>query len=255
VSQYAKQPWINLYTERWLKTPIQETNGELTAREKGTPQGGVVSPLLANIYLHHAFDMWMAAELATVPFERYADDIVIHCKTKEQAKYVLNRIVSRLQAWDLELNPDKTRIVYCKDSNRLGSHTDTKFDFLGYTFQQREVRSKDGKKFASFSPAMSDTARKEKSEQIRDWRLQRRTDLNVQQLAALCNQQVRGWQYYGMYTRAKFLHLLLPINLKLVKWAQRKYRFNKGEAWNWLRGVQRREPDLFAHWKLGLRFA
>lgn len=180
--------------------------------------------------------------------------VIIHCKTERQAKYILNRIVSRLSLWNLDLNLEKTILAYCKDSNRKDNHMCTKFFFLGYTFQQREVRGRDGKRFASFSPAMSSSAKRSKSKQIRDWQIQRRTDLSVQQLAALCNPQIEGWRYYGMFTKAKFLHLLRPINFKLVKWAQRKYRMSKAEACLWFGRLHRREPTMFAHWKLGLRF-
>lgn len=246
-------PWVLLYTERWLKAPIQETDGTLSVREKGTPQGGVISPLLANIYLHHAFDEWMKERFSYVPFERYADDIVVHCKTEAQAKFVLTCIVERLNAWKLELHPEKTRIVYCKDDNRKGTHTNTKFDFLGFTFCAREARNKrDGRKFGNFLPAMSDKARKEKRSQINKWNLQRRTDLSIKELAELCNAEIRGWGYYGAFYKTKFLQVLLSINLKLVKWVKRKYNKSTNEAWKWLKRVCSREPTLFAHWKMGL---
>lgn len=255
VQTHTETPWVLMYIERWLKAPMQECNGELSVRDKGTPQGGVISPLLANIYLHHAFDSWMAARYANIPFERFADDIVIHCKTKAQAEYLLREIAKRLTAWKLELHPEKTRIVYCKDDRRTEDHSNTKFDFLGYTFQCREVRARDGRRYGGFTPAMSSKAWREKSEQIRKWELQRRTDLSIDELADLCNPQIRGWRYYGMFTQAKLRHLLNPINFKLVKWAQRKYRLNKHGAVSWLKGLCLREPNLFAHWEIGLRLS
>lgn len=252
VRTHADQTWQVLYIERWLKAPIQEMNGELRERTKGTPQGGTISPLLANIYLHHAFDEWMAKELPAIPFERYADDIVMHCQTKAQAQVVLRKITSRLQEWKLELHPEKTRIVYCKDDNRPGNHTHEEFDFLGFTFRQRECRGKDGKRFGGFVPAVSKDARKKMAKEIREWQLQRRTDLSIKELAEICNEQIRGWNYYGMFYKTKFLMVLQPINHKLLKWVMRKYRKNSRQAWRWLKGVSYREPKLFAHWSIGL---
>jgi RNA-directed DNA polymerase len=254
VRKHAPNPWITLYVERWIRARIQESNGEISERNVGTPQGGVVSPLLANMYLHHAFDEWMKERHPYCPFERFADDIVIHCRTESQAQYILSQIRSRLDTWKLELHPVKTRIVYCKDTNRNLHFANTSFDFLGFTFQQRKARGKFGL-FAGFTPAMSQENWREKSKQIRDWQLQRRTNCDIGQLAKICNDEIRGWTYFAMFGKAKFLHMLLPINFKLVKWAQRKYRLNKGEAWNWIAGIQRREPNMFTHWKLGLRLS
>jgi len=246
--------WLLLYIERWLKAPIQETNGNLCARDKGTPQGGTISPLLANIYLHHAFDEWMAANFPHVPFERYADDIVVHCKSKAQAEYTLEQIATRLRQWKLALHPEKTRIVYCKDSNRTGSHTQEEFDFLGFTFRARKARnSKDGRLFRGFLPAISKKAKAKIGNEIRKWKLQTRSDLSINELAELGNAAVRGWcNYYGMYYRSELLKVLRPINLKLLKWTKRKYRKNARDAWAWLLGICRRQPKLFAHWYHGL---
>lgn len=256
VSQHTQLTWILLYIERWLKAPVQEKNGEVRERDKGTPQGGAISPLLANIYLHHAFDEWMKKQFPSVPFARFADDIVVHCNTLKQAQYVLKQIAARLALWKLELHPEKTRIVYCKDSNRRGNHPDVQFDFLGFTFRQRQARGRDGRKFGSFIPAMSDRARKEKKEIIREWQLQRRTDLSIKELASLCNAQLRGWcNYYGMFYPSKLKHLLVPINWKITKWVKKKYRKGTREALRWLKAVIEREPKLFAHWEFGVVLA
>ena len=253
VRMHTDCTWLLLYIERWLKAPVQEKDGKLCAREKGTPQGGAASPLLANIYLHHAFDEWMAKEFPSTPFERFADDVVVHCKSEAQAKDILSQITGRLETWKLELHPEKTRIVYCQDSNRTGSYAHVEFDYLGFTFRQREARSRNGKTFGGFLPAISNKARKRIGKQIRDWKLQRRTDLSIQELATLINGEVRGWSnYYGMFYRTKLLQVLNPITFKLLKWVKRKYRKSTNEALRWIRGICRRTPQLFAHWTLGL---
>jgi len=254
VKKHTDCKWLLLYIERWLKAPIQELDGNLHTREKGTPQGGVISPLLANIYLHHAFDEWMTEIFPSVPFERYADDIVVHCRTRAQATFVVRAIANRLQVWKLELHSGKTRIVYCKDSNRTGSHEHVEFDFLGFTFRCREVQNpKTGKRFGGFTPAISRKAGRRIRKKINAWRLQRRTDLSLQELADMCNKKVRGWyNYYSMFTKSKVLQTLLPINFKLITWVRRTYKKSTYQAWQWLRGVNRRNPKLFAHWEIGL---
>jgi hypothetical protein len=216
--------------------------------------GSVISPLLANIYLHHAFDEWMSAKFPTVPFERYADDIVVHCKSKAQAEHVLDQIATRLRQWKLELHPEKTRIVYCKDSNRTGSHTHEEFDFLAFTFRARKARNtRDGRLFRGFLPAIGKKAKAKISNEIREWKLQKRTDLSITKLAELGNATVRGWcNYFEMYYPGEFQKVLRPINLKLLKWTKLKYRKNARDAWAWLRRICRRQPELFAHWQHGL---
>jgi group II intron reverse transcriptase/maturase len=255
VKRHTDCKWLLLYIERWLKAPIEEKNGELRTREKGTPQGGVISPLLANIFLHHAFDEWMAKEFESVPFERYADDAVVHCRSKAQAEFVLRQIERRLREWKLELHPEKTRIVYCKDSNRTEDHENVEFDFLGFTFKCRKlINQKTGKKFGGFAPAISKKASRKIRKKINAWQLQRRTDLTLQEQAERCNRKVRGWfNYYGMFSKSVFLQLLFPLNRKLAKWARRKYKKSIRKAWRWLRGVNHRNPTLFVHWSLGVR--
>jgi RNA-directed DNA polymerase len=229
--------------EGWQPTKSTERNTE----------GGVASPLLANIFLHHAFDEWIGEKFPTVPFARYADDIVVHCKTEKQAKYVLHCIRERLQLWHLELHPEKTKIVYCKDGQRTGKYPQEEFDFLGFTFRQRTSRGQGGRLFMGFLPAISKKASKDKAEKIRSWKIQKRTDLALKDLAQMCNPKVRGWiNYYGAFYKAKLVTVLLPINWKLAKWAKRKYNLPMREAWKWLAGVCRKCPQLFAHWKFGL---
>jgi RNA-directed DNA polymerase len=249
VRKHTDCKWILLYAERWLKAPIKELTGELTMPGKGTPQGGVVSPLMANIFLHHAFDVWMSEKFPAVPFARYADDAVAHCKSEAQAKYVLYCIRRRLQEWKLELNPDKTRIVYCKDSNRHGNHNHESFDFLGFTFRQRAARNRDGQVFGSFLPSVSKKARRRMKDTIKRWCLQRWTDRSLQELADICNPVLRGWiNYYGPFDKRGIIAVLWPINFKLAKWARAKYRKNRSQSWEWLERVKERAPNLFAHW-------
>jgi hypothetical protein len=177
---------------------MQMPDGTLLAREKGTPQGSPISPLLANLFMHYAFDRWMDREFPGCPFERYADDIVAHCDTEDQACKLRAAIADRLGPLGLELHPEKTKIVYCKDANRRGNAEHTSFDFLGYTFRGRLARGRRGF-FVSFLPAMSTKAKKAKGQQIRAWHLNRRTGTDLSGLAGAINPQVRGWiNYYGV---------------------------------------------------------
>jgi group II intron reverse transcriptase/maturase len=227
-------------------------------RTKGTPQGGVVSPLLANLFLHYAFDMWMQRNFPSVPFERYADDALVHCGSERQAKKVLDAIRDRLKECGLELHPMKTRIVYCQDSDRRGKYEYIGFDFLGYTFQPRRAKNRYGKFFVSFLPAISAKAAKAIRVTIREWRLaSTRNNQSLEDLAQLINPVVRGWiNYYGRYYRSKCVQVLRHVNLALAAWARRKYkrfRRRERESMYWLGRIARRDPNLFALWQLGVR--
>jgi RNA-directed DNA polymerase len=254
VGKYTNSPWILLYVRRWLEAPIQLEDGTLLPRQKGTPQGGVASPLIANIFLHLAFDEWMQKTHPEVPFERYADDIVAHCRTKEQAEKLLLRIERRLIQCKLTLNSSKTRIAYCKDDDRKGKHTHEKFDFLGYTFRPRRSKNRWGKYFINFSPAVSNEAAKKMRQEMRSWRLHLRSDKAIDDLARMWNPVLRGWiQYYGRFYRSALYPIFNHFNTILVGWAMRKYkrfRRHRRRAAHWLREIERREPKLFAHWYL-----
>lgn len=253
VALHTEERWVLLYIERWLQAPMQMPDGTLGAREKGTPQGSPISPLLANLFMHYAFDVWMARNFPGCPFERYADDIVAHCDSEAQAKDQLAAIAERLGTLGLELHPEKTKIVYCKDANRRGGYEHTSFDFLGYTFRGRVARGPRGY-FVGFSPAMSTKARKAVGQKIRGWHLNRRSGMDLSGLAEEINPQVRGWiNYYGAFYRSELSFLAWRINGHLVGWAMHKFkRFRRkfSRALDWLRKVCRHQPGLFAHWKL-----
>lgn len=245
--------WVLLYVKRWLAAPLQLPDGTLVERDKGTPQGSAVSPILANLFMHYAFDRWMTRYFPGCPFERYADDAVVHCVSKRQAERVLASIAQRMEEVGLRLHPDKTRIVYCKDGMRRGNHGHTSFTFLGYTFRARKARNhKTGKLFISFLPAISNEALKAKGTELREMRIHRRPNLTLNDLARLLNPIVAGWMnYYGKFYRTTMNPLLERINTYLRRWAGNKYRrlrsFKRFKQW-WT-GLLKRQPTLFAHWK------
>jgi RNA-directed DNA polymerase len=257
VKRHAKDKWIVLYIERWLKVPEQDEEGRLIAREKGTPQGGVVSPLLANLFLHYALDRWLARQYPQAPFERYADDAIVHCKTEGEAQEVRAALTARLAECGLELHPEKTKVVYCKDDSRRRSYPNEKFDFLGYTFQPRRSKNRKDKYFINFSPAVSDNAVKAMREAIRSWKLPRRSDKALEELSRMFNPIVRGWlQYYGRYYRSALYVPMRQLDRALARWASRKYKKLRGHlrrATHWIARISRREPSVFAHWQMGVR--
>ncbi len=239
-----------LYIDRWLKAPVQLEDGTLIPREEGTPQGGVISPLLANIFLHYAFDVWMRRTHPSIPFERYADDVICHCRSEAQARELQRRIGERLAECRLELNLQKTKIVYCKSTRRPGNYPNESFDFLGYTFRPRAAKSCWGP-FIAFSPAVSRSALRSMQREVRTWRLARRTDRSLEDLAKWVNPIIRGWlNYYGHYSTSALYPFLDRFNLRLVKWARRKYRLSGRQAPRWLARIARRQPSLFVHWSL-----
>jgi len=256
VRKYTRCRWVLLYIERWLTAPMSRGDGSLEERKSGTPQGGVISPLLANIFLHLAFDTWMADNHPDVPFERYADDIVLHCRTKAQVQSLRTVVVERLARCRLEAHPGKTKIVYCRDSNRRGQYPKISFDFLGYTFRPRRARGRDGRLFSSFCPAVSDkAARTMRQTMRRRWKIARRTDKSLSDLANIFNPIMRGWiSYYGRFYKSALASVFRPLEYAFVRWAERKYkkRFHghPARAWCWLQGVARREPTMFEHWEI-----
>lgn len=254
VRKHTDCPWVLLYIERWLQAPVQMADGNLIAREKGTPQGGVVSPLLANLFLHYVFDMWMRRNYPHIPFERYADDGICHCRSEAQARMLLAVLAKRFAECGLTLHPEKTKIVYCKDDDRRGDYPDHSFDFLGYTFRPRLSRRKGGKVGVLFSPAVSNKARKKIGQTVRRWALHERSDKSLEDLAAMFNPYIRGWiNYYGTYYKSALYPTLRRIDLILARWAHRKFKSlhrHRRRSRQWLERIARRQTKLFAHWQL-----
>jgi RNA-directed DNA polymerase len=246
------QRWVVLYVRRWLKAPILMPDGRLADRDRGTPQGSAVSPVLANLFMHYAFDSWLGREFPAVEFERFADDAVVHCATERQARQVLDALGQRMTEVGLALHPEKTKIVYCKDRKRRLDHEHTSFTFLGYTFRARKAPTRDGKSmFTAFLPAVSRDALKKMSGEVRRWRINLRTTSDIGELAEWMNPVIRGWMtYYGKFYRTELDGLLRRINTYLVRWARRKFRRLRAfkRAKRWWNGLLRRQPALFAHW-------
>jgi RNA-directed DNA polymerase len=254
VRKHCDIPWVQLYVERWLSVPSQSTDGDEVARTRGTPQGGVISPVLANLFLHYAFDCWVASNLRSVRFCRYADDGLVHCKSYKQARFVLRRIARRLRECGLELHPDKTQIVYCRDVNRTEDYPRTQFTFLGYTFRPRKAVDKYGRIYVNFSPAVSREALRAMRQTVRSWHLQLKCDKSLADLSRMFNPILRGWMaYYGRFHRSALHPLWTHLNGYLTRWLMRKYkRFarHKTKAWRYLDELKARHSHAFVHWQL-----
>ena len=256
LNKHTDNKWVILYVQRWLTAPQQNEDGTCVARNMGTPQGGVVSPLLANLFLHYVFDKWMERNFPEVKWCRYADDGLVHCKTYEQAEEIRSKLDARFKECRLELHPLKTKIIYCKDSKRKGKHKETSFDFLGYTFRPRSAKNKySGKLFTSFLPAISQNAINKIKEEIWEWKLWKKTGRNIETLADTYNPIIRGWnEYYGKFypSALQVFHRYLNDNIR--RWANRKFlklRGRKTACFKWLEKVAKQRPTLFAHWIMG----
>jgi RNA-directed DNA polymerase len=249
--------WALLYIERWLKAPVRMEDGSIVPRVAGTPQGGVISPLLANLFLHYAFDAWMARTFAHIPFERYADDIICHCNSAEEARALWDAIAGRFVACKLMLHPQKTKIVYCKDANRQGDFPSIHFDFLGFQFRARKTMwvKRNRRIFAhSFQPAASPKALTRISREIRGWALHHRSDKSLTDLARMYNSCIRGWiAYYGHFNKMQLRSTLVRIDAYVIRWARRKFRSMRHQTKggrDWFARFRRANPTLFAHWPL-----
>lgn len=255
VTRHAKQPWVVLYIKRWRKAPFDD-RGAITPRTAGTPQGGVISPLLANLFLHYVFDSYMASEFSTLPWARYADDGIVHCVSKKQALFLLSKLKARFERFKLRLHPDKTRIIYCGDDKETRKQELTSFDFLGFTFRPRgAVNSKTGKLFTGFLPAVSNKSKKTMLQKMTGWKLQREIALEIEDIADKINPQIRGWMnYYGKFYPSEVKRLFLHVNMWLCKYVKRKYKKRNTwkKAWEWLAQLCERKPKLFYHWELGV---
>jgi len=255
VKKHTNSRWMLLYIERWLTAPAQLEDGSLIERERGTPQGGVISPLLSNIFLHHVFDEWMRLNHPSVLFARYADDIIVHCKTEMHAQFMLKAIRQRLARCKLQLHPQKTKIVYCKDKKRSGTYQHESFEFLGYGFRPRSCKGRTY--FVGFTPGVSKSAIKAMSATVRSWKLRFWSAASLEDIAKRINPVIRGWlNYYGRYYKSALHPILRQIQTCLVRWAMRKYkrlRRRWRKAIHWLGRISRREPKLLATWEFGFR--
>ncbi len=257
VRKHTTMKWVVLYIERWLQAPMEYPDGRVEERGRGTPQGGVISPLLANLFMHYAFDVWMDRTHASNPWCRYADDGLIHCLSEDQALALKASLQCRLAECELEMHPNKTQIVYCKDDRRRETHPTTEFDFLGYTFRRRVVRvSNPTRYFVSFNPAVSKTSSKAMRAHIRRSGIRNLSNASLRDIAIRFNSTLRGWlNYYGRYRRSELYPVIRHFNLTLVAWAMRKYkrfRSRKTRASRWLIKISKRDPNLFAHWQMGM---
>jgi RNA-directed DNA polymerase len=254
VRKHTDCPWVLLYIERWLKAPVQLEDGTLEPREKGTPQGSVISPLLSNLFLHYTFDRWMARNHPDIPFERFADDALCHCVNEAQAKTLKEALEKRFAECGLQLHPEKTKIVYCKDDDRRGNSKNESFDFLGYSFRARRSKNRFGKFFVNFSPGVSKAATKAIREEIRRWQLRCRIDKWIDDLARMFNPVIRGWlTYYGRYYKSALYPTLRYLDQCLAYWAMAKYKRlkrHRQRAAHWVCKTASRDPRLFAHWPL-----
>jgi len=257
IRKHVTCKWALLYIERWLKAPMVQEDGTTVERNRGTPQGGVVSPILANIFLHYAFDLWMVRTHPDLPWCRYADDGLVHCRNEQEAQALKSELQARLAECRLEIHPTKTKIVYCKDKKRKGKYPNVKFDFLGYCFRPRLVRRfRDNTLFCGFNPAVSSSAMKAMRSTIRELNLRQQTQLSLQDLAKQLNPLLRGWiEYYGRYAPSALYPVLRYVNQTLVAWAMRKFkRFkdHKIRASQFLQRLVTEHRTLFVHWDIGM---
>ncbi|MCF2132133.1 group II intron reverse transcriptase/maturase [Strepomyces sp. STD 3.1] len=256
VEKHTKTKWVKLYIERWLKAPFHTKEG-IKKRISGTPQGGIISPVLANLFLHYTFDKWMSINHPNNPFARYADDAVIHCKTENEARKLLKSLNKRMNDCKLELHPTKTRIVYCKDEDRKGNYENIAFDFLGYTFRPRLVKNRWGKHFVGFTPAISNKSKKSIRQSVRKWKLQLKAEKDLTDLSNMFNLKIKGWiNYYGKFYKSEMYSTLRHINKALIMWARKKYKRltrHKKKAEYFLGRIAKQNPRLFNHWELGIK--
>lgn len=257
VRQHTGIKWVQLYIERWLKVPSQKEDGTLLKRHKGTPQGGVISPVLANLFLHYAFDNWMDRNYHQNPFCRYADDAVVHCRSKAKALELKEALDVRFRKCKLELHPQKTKVVYCKDDFRRENQPVTSFDFLGFTFRGRRAQNRKGRIFTNFSPAVSNKAGKMMREKARGWKMHLRSDKTLEDLSRMYSPIIRGWiNYYGSFYKSALYSSLHHLNRTLIRWAMRKFKRlkrHKQRAEQWLGRIAKRQPLLFPQWGIGVR--
>jgi RNA-directed DNA polymerase len=257
VRKHVPENWACMYIMRWLNMPVLKKDGKLEEKQgKGTPQGGVISPLLANLFLHYAFDKWLEQKANTVKYVRYADDAIIHCKSKAHAERVLNQLQERMDVCNLELHPEKTKLVYCRDFKRQGRYKTVKFDFLGYSFQPRTAKSKrTGKLFLGYDCAISISSRKRLADKLEELDIINMSFKSIVGIAQKLNPYIRGWiNYYGRYRGYELSKVFYLLRCRLVRWARKRYkryRNSLNKACKWLDRVRKQYPHLFYHWQLG----
>ncbi|KQU16872.1 group II intron reverse transcriptase/maturase [Bacillus sp. Leaf13] len=256
VHKHTRETWIMMYIERWLKAPFIDSKGRKIERNSGTPQGGVISPVLANLFMHYAFDMWMVRTNPHAPFERYADDAIIHCKTETEAQEILGKLNQRLKECKLELHPKKTKIVYCKDKDRNKDYPVTEFDFLGYTFRRIFIKDRLGRLQFNFLPSVSKKSAKTFRDKIKAKRIHSFTGSKIEIIAEMINPIVRGWlNYFIKFNPSAVKYSIDCLNRRLVKWAIckfKRFRGHRARAEKWLKELAQREPKMFPHWALGM---
>ena len=249
---HCDEAWILLYVRRWLTAPMQGRDGSQNSRSIGTPQGGPLSPVLANLFLHYALDHWLATRHPDIPFCRYADDGILHCRSEAEANGLREQLDARLRDCGLELHPEKTRVVYCKDSKRRGTYEHVQFDFLGYTFRPRRTVDREGRVRTGYSPAVSRQSMTAMRQSLRRWHIHLQSSLSIDDLARVLAPRVKGWiAYYCRFRGSEFQPVADHLDRLIVRWAMRKHkrlRGHKTRAFAWLDRVKRERPSLFAHW-------
>ncbi len=259
LNKHTEEKWVKMYVKRWLTVSVETQKGEQLERTKGTPQGGVISPLLANLFLHYCFDKWMEIHFPTLKFERYADDIIIHCFTEKQSEYILKRVRTRLHQCHLQLHPGKTKIAYCRDGKRRKPTDKTdRFTFLGFEFKSRSSKDREGTIFYSFEPAISTKATRSIIKELRELRIQMWVAKSIEEVAGWLNAKIRGWMnYYGKFRKSELHQIFTKLNFRLVSWMRKKHKKLK-KSWKKsrvaLKHLLDEKPTLFVHWQHGFRY-
>jgi group II intron reverse transcriptase/maturase len=260
LERHVDEKWVLMYAKRWLTAPMMDKNGNVTNREKGTPQGGVISPLLANLFLHYTFDKWFGQHYADLSFVRYADDIIVHCNSEEESREVLSAIKERMSACELNLNEEKTQIVYCKTANRKLKFKTVKFDFLGFSFQPQSTKNRKlNKVFLGYNCSISRKSELKISKEIKQSKFHQWTGSTLLEIAETFNPKLRGWlNYYGKFQLYKLNRIFGIFNWRLIKWAVKKYKRLGGsmrKAGDWIRATAKSYPNIFVHWQHGFHGA